>query len=564
MSKAKQTTVVKKDPWVPSQKEWTQLQERGQDLMTARYTQSQDAANATMASADRYNTPTRDFQNAMQGAARQGNAAGPRQGLIGAANAVSNARVDPTLTRAVNAAQGPRAASVDAAVGRTMGASVDGGLTQATGRALNAQTSQAFNSGIGRAANAQTSQAFNDGISRAQNQGFDSQFDAATQAAQGREYGQGFQNTIYEMTDQDRRSAAFGQLKQNVANDVMAGVNATFGSSGMSGSSLHQKNLAKGLTEGIAGVENQAFQQSQSNALQAAQMSQQDLGQQRALGLSAAGSRQDAQMAQAGLALQAGGMDEQAQAANRAMALQAGGMDEQAQAANRAMAMQAGTLRNDASMSLRDQQMQAAGLDATSQNAQRSLAMQAGGTMNDAQMAQRMQGLSAQGMLQGAYDNQFAQQQQIQAQRMQAGGMLQNQQQQQYANLMGKAGQQAGLGQNWQNTSQGNVMGLIGAGNAGAAQTQTETQKPGFWGTLGNVATAASMFSDERLKKNKKQVGALFDGTPVYTYEYLDGVVPAMDGVTHMGVMAQEVGHIEGAQQFDPAEGFYRVNYGSL
>tara|TARA_R110000737_G_scaffold153408_1_gene182664 strand:+ start:2620 stop:4212 length:1593 start_codon:yes stop_codon:yes gene_type:complete len=530
MSKAKQTSVVKKDPWVPSQKEWTQLQERGQDLMTARYEQSQDAANATMASADRYNTPTRDFQNAMQGAARQGNAAGPRQGLIGAANAVSNARVDPTLTRAVNAAQGPRAASVGTAVGRTMGASVDGGLTQATGRALNAQTSQAFNSGI----------------DRAQNQGFDSQFDAATQAAQGREYGQGFQNTIYEMTDQDRRSAAFGQLKQNVANDVMAGVNATFGSSGMSGSSLHQKNLAKGLTEGIAGVENQAFQQSQSNALQAAQMSQQDLGQQRALGLSAAGSRQDAQMAQAGLALQAGGMDEQAQAANRAMA------------------MQAGTLRNDASMSLRDQQMQAAGLDATSQNAQRSLAMQAGGAMNDAQMAQRMQGLSAQSTLQGAYDNQFAQQQQIQAQRMQAGGMLQNQQQQQYANLMGKAGQQAGLGQNWQNTSQGNVMGLIGAGNAGAATTQTDTQKPGFWGTLGNVATVGSMFSDERLKKNKKQVGTLFDGTPVYTYEYLDGVVPAMDGVTQMGVMAQEVGHIEGAQQFDPAEGFYRVNYGSL
>ncbi len=498
MSKAKTTTEVKKDPWVPSQAEWTQLQSRGDDLTTQRYRDSQNAANATMAQAQQFNSMDPQARAAIEAQLGGSDASGPTRGLTSEINRSRNAGVDASLSNAV---------------GGAMGATVDGGLTEAANRAMTAGTSREFD----------------EGVRGAQNQSLDKQFDKQTRQAGNRQYAEGFQGTLSEMTDQDRRSAAFGQVKQNVANDVMSNVNATFGGSGMTGSSLHQQNLVKGLTEGIAGVENDAFQRSQANALQAAQMGQSDLGQQRQLGLAAAGSRQDAQQAQAGLALQAGGMSEQANAANRGMALQAGGM------------------RNDAASNLRAQKLQA------------------GGAMNQAQMAQRQAALQAAQVGQNQANTQFGQQQQIEQQRLQAASMLNQGQQQQYGNLMGMAGQQAGLGQNWQNTSQGNVMGLMGAANAGAATTQTQTEKPGFWGTMGNIATAASAipWSDERLKKNKRQVGALFDGTPVYTYQYEDGVVPALDGMTVMGVMAQEVGHIEGAQVPDPS-GFFRVNYGVI
>lgn len=86
------------------------------------------------------------------------------------------------------------------------------------------------------------------------------------------DYAPGFLDTVTQAQDTSLQSAAFDQVKQNVANDVMSNVNATFGGSGMTGSSLHQQNLAKGLTEGIANVENQAFQQSQDRALQSADL----------------------------------------------------------------------------------------------------------------------------------------------------------------------------------------------------------------------------------------------------------------------------------------------------
>lgn len=46
-------------------------------------------------------------------------------------------------------------------------------------------------------------------------------------------------------------------LQQNVLESVMPSINATFAGSGMTGSSLHQANLAKGLASGMAGVEAQ-------------------------------------------------------------------------------------------------------------------------------------------------------------------------------------------------------------------------------------------------------------------------------------------------------------------
>ena len=53
---------------------------------------------------------------------------------------------------------------------------------------------------------------------------------------------------------------------------------------------------------------------------------------------------------------------------------------------------------------------------------------------------------------------------------------------------------------------------------------------------------AALAGSDIRIKKNITRVGTLFDGTPVYRFQYIDGP-PAWQ----IGVMAQDV------EQFEPA-----------
>jgi len=95
---------------------------------------------------------------------------------------------------------------------------------------------------------------------------------AFNSAAATPDYAPGLLSTAYRAQDPSIRSGAFDQVKQNVANDVLAGVNSTFGASGMTGSSLHQQNLARGLTEGIANVENQAFQQGEDRALQGANL----------------------------------------------------------------------------------------------------------------------------------------------------------------------------------------------------------------------------------------------------------------------------------------------------
>lgn len=55
-------------------------------------------------------------------------------------------------------------------------------------------------------------------------------------------------------------------VKARVIEDIMPGINSTFANSGMFGSSLHAQNLAKGLSSGLANVEDMA----QARALQAA------------------------------------------------------------------------------------------------------------------------------------------------------------------------------------------------------------------------------------------------------------------------------------------------------
>lgn len=80
------------------------------------------------------------------------------------------------------------------------------------------------------------------------------------------------QMSLMNAMNPNYQSAAFDQVRQNAINAITPQINSSFAGSGMTGSSLHAQNLAQGLTQGIAGVENEAFQAAQNRSLQAAGM----------------------------------------------------------------------------------------------------------------------------------------------------------------------------------------------------------------------------------------------------------------------------------------------------
>lgn len=131
----------------------------------------------------------------------------------------------------------------------------------------------------------------------------DPYFNATTQ--QGPTLDQGFVDTTTRAQNPSLRSAAFDQVRQNTIADIMPAINSTFSGSGMTGSSLHQQNLARGLSQGLGAVENQAFQQGEDRAL------------------SAASAAQDARLSAFGQALQGAGMRQDAFQADRGQELQA-------------------------------------------------------------------------------------------------------------------------------------------------------------------------------------------------------------------------------------------------
>ena len=131
----------------------------------------------------------------------------------------------------------------------------------------------------------------------------DPYFDATTR--QGPTLDQGFVDTTTRAQDPYLRSAAFDQVKQNTIADIMPAINSTFAGSGMTGSSLHQQNLARGLSQGLGAVENQAFQQGEDRALSAGQAAQGARSQAFGQALQGAGMRQDAFQADRGQELQA-------------------------------------------------------------------------------------------------------------------------------------------------------------------------------------------------------------------------------------------------------------------
>ena len=72
--------------------------------------------------------------------------------------------------------------------------------------------------------------------------------------------------------DPNVRSQYTDQLVQNTIDRIMPGINSSFAGSGMSGSGLHAQNLASGVSSGVAGVLDNAWQQGENRALQAAGM----------------------------------------------------------------------------------------------------------------------------------------------------------------------------------------------------------------------------------------------------------------------------------------------------
>ena len=109
------------------------------------------------------------------------------------------------------------------------------------------------------------------------------------------------------------------------------------------------------------------------------------------------------------------------------------------------------------------------------------------------------------------------------------------------AELLGTAAATAGAASGagaalggWAGMAEGAVLATEAATAAGAASgTGILSGIVSFLSTVGSFI--ASLFSDERLKTDITQVGATYEGQPIYTYKYIDDPVR-----THMGVLAQE------------------------
>lgn len=78
--------------------------------------------------------------------------------------------------------------------------------------------------------------------------------------------------TIQGFQSPDAAAGMTDALRQRVTEDIMPGINATFANSGMTGSSLHAQNLAKGMASGMAPVEAAMMETASDRAMRAAGM----------------------------------------------------------------------------------------------------------------------------------------------------------------------------------------------------------------------------------------------------------------------------------------------------
>jgi hypothetical protein len=107
--------------------------------------------------------------------------------------------------------------------------------------------------------------------------------------------------------------------------------------------------------------------------------------------------------------------------------------------------------------------------------------------------------------------------------------------------------------------------GDIGASRAGRAMAEQKAQGQ-FQGSLFNLGGqilgarapgGGSLFSDERLKRNIKQIGTRPDGLGVYEYDYIWG------GGRNIGLMAQEVNAVY-PHAVGVVDGYLTVNYNQV
>ena len=73
-------------------------------------------------------------------------------------------------------------------------------------------------------------------------------------------------------------------------------------------------------------------------------------------------------------------------------------------------------------------------------------------------------------------------------------------------------------------------------------------------GVASAITAMMAMFSDERIKDNKEKIGKLFDGQPVYRYDF-------GDGNTQIGLMAQNVEKSHPEAVHETSNGIKMVNY---
>jgi len=102
---------------------------------------------------------------------------------------------------------------------------------------------------------------------------------------------------------------------------------------------------------------------------------------------------------------------------------------------------------------------------------------------------------------------------------------------------------------------------LLGAQQAGynarlGASNAANQSSADMMGGLMQLGTTAAMFSDRRLKTNIRHIGHTKGGLNVYSYDYVWGQ-------SSVGVMADEVGHIDGAVFTHPS-GYKMVDYSKV
>lgn len=80
-----------------------------------------------------------------------------------------------------------------------------------------------------------------------------------------------------------------------------------------------------------------------------------------------------------------------------------------------------------------------------------------------------------------------------------------------------------------------NPIASLGGQSTGSGTSTTSQQTPATQNIIGGAMLGASLLSDARLKKDKKQIGMLYDGTPVHSFEFKGSNVP------RIGLLAQNV-----------------------